>query len=60
MMLYFNAYYFPFWCLAEGIMLHLKVPSYGAHRDGGSCSYQIFLGLGGGQSGQGTEKPLQN
>ncbi|XP_005427680.1 transmembrane protein 17B-like [Geospiza fortis] len=23
-MLYFNAYYFPVWCLAEGIMLHLK------------------------------------
>ncbi|XP_041879970.1 transmembrane protein 17B-like isoform X1 [Corvus kubaryi] len=25
-MLYFNVYYFPVWCLAEGIMLHLKVP----------------------------------
>uniref|UniRef100_A0A8C0VPC5 Transmembrane protein 17 n=2 Tax=Passeriformes TaxID=9126 RepID=A0A8C0VPC5_CYACU len=24
MMLYFNVYYFPVWCLAEGIMLHLK------------------------------------
>ncbi|XP_032931422.1 transmembrane protein 17A-like isoform X2 [Catharus ustulatus] len=23
-MLYFNVYYFPVWCLAEGIMLHLK------------------------------------
>ncbi|NXC87509.1 TMM17 protein, partial [Cercotrichas coryphoeus] len=23
-MLYFNVYYFPLWCLAEGIMLHLK------------------------------------
>uniref|UniRef100_A0A8C5TS63 Transmembrane protein 17 n=1 Tax=Malurus cyaneus samueli TaxID=2593467 RepID=A0A8C5TS63_9PASS len=23
-MLYFNVYYFPIWCLAEGIMLHLK------------------------------------
>ncbi|XP_066055914.1 transmembrane protein 17-like isoform X1 [Chamaea fasciata] len=24
MTLYFNVYYFPVWCLAEGIMLHLK------------------------------------
>ncbi|XP_074700377.1 transmembrane protein 17B-like isoform X6 [Strix aluco] len=24
MMLYFNVYYFPVWCLAEGIMLQLK------------------------------------
>lgn len=27
MMLYFNVYYFPVWCLAEGMMLQLKVPS---------------------------------
>ncbi|XP_026715909.1 transmembrane protein 17B-like isoform X3 [Athene cunicularia] len=26
MMLYFNVYYFPVWCLAEGMMLLLKVP----------------------------------
>ncbi|XP_029881626.1 transmembrane protein 17A-like isoform X3 [Aquila chrysaetos chrysaetos] len=26
MMLYFNVYYFPVWCLAEGMMLQLKVP----------------------------------
>ncbi|XP_071672066.1 transmembrane protein 17A-like isoform X1 [Patagioenas fasciata] len=26
MMLYFNACYFPAWCLAEGLMLQLKVP----------------------------------
>lgn len=30
MMLYFNACYFPVWCLAEGMMLQLKVPSQGA------------------------------
>ncbi|NXI68734.1 TM17B protein, partial [Anseranas semipalmata] len=24
MMLYFNACYFPFWCLGEGMMLQLK------------------------------------
>ncbi|NXS73048.1 TMM17 protein, partial [Pandion haliaetus] len=24
MMLYFNVYYFPVWCLAEGMMLQLK------------------------------------
>lgn len=30
MMLYFNVYYFPVWCLAEGMMLQLKVPSRGA------------------------------
>ncbi|XP_062446393.1 transmembrane protein 17B-like [Rhea pennata] len=24
MMLYFNVYYFPFWCLAEGMMLQMK------------------------------------
>ncbi|NXJ31498.1 TMM17 protein, partial [Ciconia maguari] len=24
MMLYFNVYYFPAWCLAEGMMLQLK------------------------------------
>ncbi|NXK47880.1 TM17B protein, partial [Chauna torquata] len=23
-MLYFNTWYFPFWCLAEGMMLQLK------------------------------------
>lgn len=59
-MLYFNVYYFPVWCLAEGIMLHLKVPSYGAHGSGGSCSCQVSLGLGGGQSRQGIEEPLEN
>lgn len=59
-MLYFNVYYFPVWCLAEGIMLHLKVPSHGARRDGVSCSCQVSLGLGGEQSGQRTEEPLQN
>lgn len=59
-MLYFNVYYFPVWCLAEGIMLHLKVPFHGGCRDGVSCSCQVSLGLGGGQSGQGTEEPLQN
>lgn len=36
-MLYFNVYYFPVWCLAEGIMLHLKVSSHGPHRDGGAA-----------------------
>lgn len=30
MMLYFNVYYFPVWCLAEGMMLQLKVLSRGA------------------------------
>lgn len=34
MMLYFNVYYFPVWCLAEGMMLQLKVPSHGAHGGG--------------------------
>jgi len=29
MMLYFNVWYFPVWCLAEGTMLQLKVPSRG-------------------------------
>nr|XP_020654763.1 transmembrane protein 17B-like [Pogona vitticeps] len=31
MMLYFNAFYFPFWCLSEGVMLELKyclLPTY--------------------------------
>nr|XP_060641336.1 transmembrane protein 17B-like [Anolis sagrei ordinatus] len=31
MMLYFNAFYFPFWCVSEGIMLELKfslLPAY--------------------------------
>lgn len=30
MLLYFNAYFSPVWCLAEGMMLQLKVPSQGA------------------------------
>lgn len=34
MMLYFNVYYFPVWCLAEGMMLQLKVPSRGARGRG--------------------------
>lgn len=29
MLLYFNAYFSPVWCLAEGMMLQLKVPSQG-------------------------------
>ncbi|XP_015285073.1 PREDICTED: transmembrane protein 17B-like [Gekko japonicus] len=36
MMLYFNVFYFPFWCLAEGLMLELKynlLPTY----------YQVLL-----------------
>lgn len=42
MMLYFNACYFPFWCLGEGMMLQLKVLSGGqvrggAHRTGLMC-----------------------
>lgn len=59
-MLYFNVYYFPVWCLAEGIMLHLKVPSHGERGDGRRCSCQASLGLSRGQSGQRTEEPFQN
>ncbi|XP_021268565.1 transmembrane protein 17-like [Numida meleagris] len=43
MMLYFNAHYFPCWCLAEGMMLQLKVPS----------AFQAGNVTRGGQSGQG-------
>uniref|UniRef100_A0A8C3T3N4 Transmembrane protein 17 n=1 Tax=Chelydra serpentina TaxID=8475 RepID=A0A8C3T3N4_CHESE len=36
MMLFFNVFYFPFWCLSEGIMLALK---YGLL----PCYYQVLL-----------------
>ncbi|KAM6051033.1 transmembrane protein 17B-like [Theristicus caerulescens] len=39
MMLYFNVYYFPVWCLAEGMMLQLKVPFHGA--GGGGVSLPL-------------------
>lgn len=40
MMLYFNACYFPFWCLGEGMMLQLKVLSGGQVR-GGELTGQV-------------------
>lgn len=39
MMLYFNACYFPFWCLGEGMMLQLKVLSGG--QVGGKLTGQV-------------------
>lgn len=40
MMLYFNACYFPFWCLGEGMMLQLKVLS-GGQVSGGELTGQV-------------------
>ncbi|KAM6193457.1 transmembrane protein 17B-like [Sarcoramphus papa] len=46
MMLYFNVYYFPVWCLAEGMMLQLKVPSRGARGREGETGRAEWAGLG--------------
>lgn len=62
MMLYFNVYYFPVWCLAEGMMLQLKVPSRGAQGVCGGVSLLLAQPPWAcrGHTEQGRGEPLQN
>lgn len=59
MMLYFNAYYFPVWCLAEGMMLQLKVPFRGARGGGGEPAPAQPPQACRGHIEQGRGEPLQ-